>query len=868
MKINKTVVALAIGFASLVASQAFALIKSPPEKAILPNGLRVIVAEDKSLPLAAVGLVFSARVSGCDNINSGLGNIYLSLMQSAGFEEQSRFNFNADLEKTGIMQETAGSQDIFFAACQGNADQLAKMLEALKKLGFLLKPTAEDFANAKNEALRQLNTSKRFPLSTGLLAKKMWKDLFPEYAGKCSGPINEEKLNQADFDSLGKFAEKVFVPNNAVLVVVGDVNASDVFKSSMQVFGTLQAANIDPKVPARQEKVKMTRKREEIEFYDIDETQVLIGFEAPAFSSPDMPVARLWKTGLSGINTSWVEFVFAKNFPELKNISIDYLPGAEKGLFLIGFTSKERAVDRPVNFVLSYFSNMFNDPPKGEELRKLIKMQQLRELAKRETRIARVYELGSSELMGSFRIADGLVSAYSRVHSEDMKRVAKKMFSSNNYSIRIACPLKMQVEEKTIVKMKTLDNGAKLIVKNFAGSELVGLTILIGIDSCSANNKAKRLDRLVAEMVATHINDKENRKLNRQLDAIGASLDAKVENDCLVLSARTQKQNLEELVYLLRDMMKFPDYSEKFFRKSKNKFLARMNEEENSIFPIINRQVFDHLYPGMNFYAIGLSKDEVEKISFKEIQAFYRSWMVAGNLNIAAVGDFDNDKVLDLLGSAFKDIQPGKSAFASQCPDWIGKPLDKTEVKYITAPGNVENAYICVAFRMKPYLVMQEKKDLQTNFGANLVISHVLFSSRNAILADELKKIDAYRGLVGHYNTSKDNAIFFFVAEVSPDKVAEAKDVIEKSIKGIPQLNISKDDIIAAGMNLRAIFNRALERSDTQASVLASFLYHGVKEGFLEEILGIYSSVSIDDVKKAAEQNFANYFMLVAEPEK
>jgi len=44
---------------ALVAGNLFALVKSPPEKAILPNGLRVIVVEDRSLPVAAAGIIFN-----------------------------------------------------------------------------------------------------------------------------------------------------------------------------------------------------------------------------------------------------------------------------------------------------------------------------------------------------------------------------------------------------------------------------------------------------------------------------------------------------------------------------------------------------------------------------------------------------------------------------------------------------------------------------------------------------------------------------------------------------------------------------------------------------------------------------------------
>lgn len=849
----------------ICAAPLSALIKSPPEKAILPNGLRVIVVEDKSLPLAAVGLMFNIHNLSQENCNSGLSRIYRSLLENSGFSGQTRFDFNADLEKVGIITDFGGSQEAFYVACQGNADQVVRMFETLNRLAFQLEPAAEEFTQAKNEALRFLKTSAKYPLSTGLLGRAIWKDLFPGKGADCHGPIDEEKLNRVDFANLKGFKSSVFVPNNAVMVVVGDVKASDIFKNSMQIFGQHQAAVLET-VPAVSEAAPESRKTEEIEFYDIEETQVVIGFEAPSFTSTDMPVARLWKTAFDGVNSSWLETVVAKDFPELKDLHANYIPARETGLFAIGFSSREADVNRPINFILSSLANMFNDPPKGDDLRRLIEMQQLRDLEKRETRLERVYDLGLAELMSSYRIADGLASSYSRITAEELRRVAKNMFSSNRYAIRIAYPLKMQKAEDCPVQMKTLPNGVKIIANNFAGSEIVGLSLLFGIDSCTTDEKARKHARMVAEMVAAFVNDRDNRKFNRRLDNIGASLNAGFTSDYLVLSARTQKQNLGELAKVLRDLIRFPDYSEKFFKKSKEKMLNRVQDEKSSVLHIANRHLLEALYPGQSIYASDISPEEIEKISYKDVQNFYRQWAVGANLYVSVVGNFAPEKALQTLDEAFRDIPAGDALVRSQCPDWTGKPLEKTTVKRIALPSSAENAVIAVAFRMKPFLQIGDKDELREKFGANLVISHVLFSSSNAILAQELKKIEAYRGLIGNYHTTQSYAIFSFMAEVPVEKVEEAKALVEKVIAGIPQMNFSRDNIVAAGLNLRSLFNRMLEKSDNQSTILASFLYNGLKDDFLNEILGIYSAVSIEDVKKSAAQNFGTYFMLIGEP--
>ncbi|MBU1108509.1 MAG: insulinase family protein, partial [Candidatus Riflebacteria bacterium] len=519
-----------IGAFAMVATNLCALVKSPPEKAILPNGLRVIVVEDRSLPVAAAGIIFNTHPYYISNCNNGIGRIYRSLIESSDFTGETRFDFNARLESVGIINEFGGGQEMFYAACNGNAESLDMMLDSLNKIAFNLKPSEADFSRAKDDALRFVKSAQRFPRSTGLMQKQIWKDLYPNLAVECNSPINEEKLSETQFGNLESFVTNVFVPNNAVLVIIGDVQATEVFKAAMQKFGEHQAATVSTETPATQPKPAKSRKTENIDFADIEETEVLLGFEAPAHTDPEMAAAFLWQAALYDINNSWLEYAVHKDFPELKNLFARYIPGPERGIFLIGFTSRESDANRPINFILSSLANLYMAPPSGHELRQVTEMMQLKNLEKRESRLERAFELGFSELMGSYRIKEGISAAFSRVTPADMKSLARKMFGSDRYAVRIIYPLKNQKAEEIPVKMQTLDNGARVIVRNFAGSEVVGLSILFGVDICAGNEDERRLTRLVAEIVCDYINDQENRRLSAQLDEIGARMEVVFSN--------------------------------------------------------------------------------------------------------------------------------------------------------------------------------------------------------------------------------------------------------------------------------------------------------------------------------------------------
>lgn len=425
-KINSKLTALMlISVFVLINLSAMALVKSPPEKAILPNGLRVIVVEDKSLPVVAAGLILNNAPYFLEKGNDGMGSIYQALMETADFTDESRFDFNAALEKVGIAATFAGSRRMLYVACNGNNDNLGTILNSLYKLSFSLKPSTDNFDKAKDSVLRQMKTAVKYPRTSGYMEQLAWNDLYPDHAHHGNGPIDQEKLEKLQFENIKDYSDRILRPNNAVLVIIGDVNASEVFKAAMKQFGELQASEVCIDKKVADEKSTRSRKIENIDFYDIDETEVVIAFEAPGYNEPEMAAAYLWQASLHDINNSWLEYTIKKDFPELKNLFARYSYGRNRGIFVIGFTSKEADVNRPVNYILNSIANIANDPPKANELSRLVNMMQLKNLEQRESRLDRAFELGMAEMMGNYRLAEGISAALSRVVPGDMKKTGR-----------------------------------------------------------------------------------------------------------------------------------------------------------------------------------------------------------------------------------------------------------------------------------------------------------------------------------------------------------------------------------------------------------------------------------------------------------
>ena len=81
-------------------------------------------------------------------------------------------------------------------------------------------------------------------------------------------------------------------------------------------------------------------------------------------------------------------------------------------------------------------------------------------------------------------------------------------------------PLKYKKQQETNIFSKTLENGAKILINNYPGSELAGLTILIDTQTGEKNI----IYPLLAAMIASYIND-ENLNDLEESGLIGARIE-------------------------------------------------------------------------------------------------------------------------------------------------------------------------------------------------------------------------------------------------------------------------------------------------------------------------------------------------------
>lgn len=217
----------------------------PYEKYSLPNGLEVILHQDKRTPMVAVSVWYHVGAFDEPQGRSGFAHLFEHLMFQ-GSEHVPGDQHFAYLEEAGasvrngmVNGTTNFDRTNYFEVLPKNELELALWLESDRMgwLGTALRQETLDEQRAvvKNERLQRIENR-----PYGLAEEKLWQAIFPKehpYFGRVIGSLAD--LDAADMDDVRSFYDQYYAPANATLAIAGDFEPEEAKQLVEKYFGTL-----------------------------------------------------------------------------------------------------------------------------------------------------------------------------------------------------------------------------------------------------------------------------------------------------------------------------------------------------------------------------------------------------------------------------------------------------------------------------------------------------------------------------------------------------------------------------------------------------------------------------------------------------
>src|SRR5437773_2704071 len=249
MKRATLLLVLAIATPGFAQAPAPAPPTSPPKIELaytqftLPNGLRVILHEDHSVPMVTVNMWYHVGSAREKEKRTGFAHLFEHLMfMGSGHVKQGEFDQWLESAGGDNNASTENDRTNYYIDVPSNAIELALFLES-DRMGYLIDsmtPQTVDAQRAvvKNER-RQTVENRPYGMAEVVLGEMLYPPGHP-YHWPVIGYM--EDLTAASYDDVVAFFKKFYAPSNASLVVAGDLRTADARRLIEKWFGDVKAA--------------------------------------------------------------------------------------------------------------------------------------------------------------------------------------------------------------------------------------------------------------------------------------------------------------------------------------------------------------------------------------------------------------------------------------------------------------------------------------------------------------------------------------------------------------------------------------------------------------------------------------------------
>jgi len=429
--------------AVLVAPWLLTAALANPFETTLKNGLRVIVKEDRRAP-TVVQMVWY-RIGSMDEVDgaSGVAHV-LEHMMFKGTPSVGPGEFNKLVAAAGGRDNAFTSRDYTAYFQQVPKEKLAEMMrleaDRMRHLNVDPKEFAQEIKVVMEE--RRMRTDDN-PQSR--LFEQMNAVAFQAhpYRRPIIGWMNDlETMTAADAKA---WYDTWYVPNNAFVVIVGDVDHKDVFALAEKYFGALDNRALPLRKPQVEPVQEGTRR---VNVKAPAELPVLImGYKAPVLRDIDKDVdpyaLQMLAAILDGHDAARFNKKLVREDKVALSVNIDYDATARGPgmIYLSGTPSEGKTVADLETALRTEVARIQKEGVSESELKRARAQLVAAEVYKLDSMFGQAMEIGQIETAGlPYQKLDRMLEKLQKVSAAEVQAVAKKYFTDDTLTIGVLEP--------------------------------------------------------------------------------------------------------------------------------------------------------------------------------------------------------------------------------------------------------------------------------------------------------------------------------------------------------------------------------------------------------------------------------------------
>jgi predicted Zn-dependent peptidase len=275
------------------------------QRSTLKNGMKVVLAQRKESPAVVMSMMFDAGYC-TDKLGGkpGLANLSMNMLDE-GTKSMSSLQINEKLQILGASLSTYSDLDFSYVGLNALKPSLDPALDVMADV--VLNPAfpEADFSRLKDQQVSAIANEKKQPQS--MLMRVMPELLYGKdhpYGMPMTGTGEEEEVKKFTLEDVRGYYKKWLKPNNATLVVTGDISMEELVAKLEKRFSKWEKADVPKKVIPEVKSASTTNKIYLIDRPESEQSMIMAGYLTKPYGQLDEAAITQMNNVLGGDFTS------------------------------------------------------------------------------------------------------------------------------------------------------------------------------------------------------------------------------------------------------------------------------------------------------------------------------------------------------------------------------------------------------------------------------------------------------------------------------------------------------------------------------------------------------------------------------------
>ena len=843
------------------------------DKFTLPNGLRVIVHEDRKIPVVAVNVWY--HVGSKDELpgKTGFAHLFEHLMFN-GTENYNNEYFGPfqQVGATNMNGTTNNDRTNYFENVPTPALDLALWMES-DRMGHLLGVVNQEKLDEQRGVVQnEKRQGENQPY--GRVFIQASKATFPvghPYSWTTIGSM--EDLNAATLEDVQLWFKTYYGPNNAVLSLAGDINVDEAKKIVTKYFGDI------PPGPSPIKKKKWIAKRSgekrEIMYDRVPNARIYKVWNTPEIGSPEHAHFELLASLLTGGKNSalYQELVYKRQLAT--SVSAFYYDREIAGQFWIAVDlANGRSLDDLEDAMDKALSDFIKKGPSAKRLKN----------TKTSIRASSIKGLqrvggfgGKSDLLAYSEVYSGNPGAYlefingiMEITNKEIKETANtwltdgayvltvipeenRSYDSESTADRSKLPFPTEFPELDLpeIQRAKLSNGLEVVLAERHDVPMINLSFQIKSGHATDPLGQPGLANFTMSMLTEGSKSFDALELSDQLEELGTDLYTSTGLDSSSINISSLKSSFEESIEIMFEVITEPTFDQEEIDRKKIRWLAAIDQSLSTPNGMVSNLIPEILYGEDHPYAKPFSgngtRESIQWMSRDDLINYKNRFIAPSNGTLILVGDTNLDEILPTLEAQFGSWPENRMLKGAQLVYTINKEPDSRRVFLIDKPGAVQS--LIVAGQLMPGMRTSDEIDIDL---MNRVIGGSFTSRLNMNLREDKSWSYGVRTRLSQYKGPRPMLVS---APVQTDKTVDSIQEIIREYDEYLSSNPAKNEELEAIVNdLSLGLIGDFETFGSLMSGLSGIVSFDREDDFLDNLPKKYRSMTIDNINAAAER--------------